>query len=99
MQKEHPTLRRDGDNLITTVEIPLKDALTGWSQTVKTIDGKQLRVSGGGPTAPGHEIPYPEQGMPLPKRPSSRGDFIVQIKVKFPTSLTANQKTQLKTIL
>ncbi|KAL1957663.1 hypothetical protein VTO42DRAFT_5640 [Malbranchea cinnamomea] len=97
-EKEHPTLKRDGDDLITTIDISLKEALTGWSQTVKTIDGKQLRVSGGGPTAPGHEERFPSLGMPT-KRPGGRGDFIVRVNVKFPTTLTASQKAQLKEIL
>ncbi|KAI1928293.1 Molecular chaperone (DnaJ super) [Ophidiomyces ophidiicola] len=98
-EKEHPWLKRVGDDLVTTVEIDLKEALTGWSQTVTTIDGKQLRVSGSGPTQPGYEEVFPQQGMPKPKAPGQRGDFIVQIKVKFPSSLTSAQKSKLKEIL
>ncbi|EEP79530.1 conserved hypothetical protein [Uncinocarpus reesii 1704] len=98
-EKEHPWLKRSGDDLVTTVEISLKDALTGWSQTVNTIDGKQLRVSGSGPTQPGYEEVFPQQGMPKPKEPGQRGNFIVQVKVKFPTSLTPAQKTKLREIL
>jgi DnaJ family protein B protein 4 len=72
--------------------------LTGWSQNVKTIDGRLLRVSGAGPTAPGFEERFPGQGMPNSKR-GTRGDFIVRVNVKFPTSLTPAQKAQLKEIL
>lgn len=82
-----------------TLELDLKEALTGWSRKVSTIDGKQLTVSGGGPTRPGFEERFPSLGMPNPKKPSERGDFIVEIKVKFPTSLTAAQKQKLKEIL
>lgn len=99
MQKEHPTLKREGDDIVTTVDISLKESLTGWNRTVKTIDGKQLPVSGGGPTAPGYVERFPGLGMPLTKRPGVRGDFIVKINVKFPTSLTANQKAQLRELL
>ncbi|WEW56621.1 Molecular chaperone (DnaJ super) [Emydomyces testavorans] len=98
-EKEHSWLKRVGDDLITTIEISLKEALTGWSHTVNTIDGKQLRVSGAGPTQPGYEEIFPHQGMPKPKEPGQRGNFIVQVKVKFPTSLTSSQKAKLKEIL
>jgi DnaJ homolog subfamily B member 4 len=95
-EKPHPTLTRDGDNIRTTVELTLKEALTGWKKTVTTIDGRQLPVSGGGPTPPGFEERFPNLGMPLSKKPTERGDFIVQVKVHFPKYLTPAQKAKLK---
>ena len=97
-EKEHPTLRRDGDDIKTTVELTLKEALTGWTKTVTTIEGRQLPVGGGGPTQPGHQERFPNLGMPT-KKPGERGDFVVEVKVKFPSSLTQVQKTRLKEIL
>ncbi len=98
-EKPHPTLTRDGDNLITTVELDLKEALTGWKRTVTTIDGKQLNVSGSGPTQPGYEDRFPGLGMPISKKPGERGEFLVRVKVNFPRSLTAAQKTKVKEAL
>lgn len=98
-EKPHPLFTRDGDDIKHTVEISLKEALTGWSRTVQTIDGKQLSVSSAGPTNPDWVERFPNQGMPKSKTPTSRGDFIVGVKIKFPTSLTAQQKQQLKEIL
>ncbi|OAX78178.1 hypothetical protein ACJ72_07516, partial [Emergomyces africanus] len=98
-EKPHPTFKREGDDLITTIEIPLKEALTGWNRTVTTIDGKQLRVSGAGPTQPGFEEKFPSLGMPKSKFPGQRGDMIVKVQVKFPATLTAAQKSKLKEIL
>ncbi|KXT01881.1 hypothetical protein AC578_2154 [Pseudocercospora eumusae] len=98
-EKAHPLYTRDGDDIKHTIEISLKEALTGWSKTITTIDGKQLNVSHGGPTSPEWTTRYPDQGMPKSKTPSVRGDFIVGVKIKFPTSLTAEQKKQLKEIL
>jgi DnaJ family protein B protein 4 len=37
--------------------------------------------------------------MPKSKKPDERGDFIVGVKIVFPTSLTPAQKNQLKEIL
>ncbi|KAK5551615.1 Molecular chaperone (DnaJ superfamily) [Exophiala xenobiotica] len=98
-EKPHATLSRDGDDLKTIIELDLKEALTGWKRTVTTIDGKQLNVSGAGPTQPGYEERFPGLGMPLSKKPGERGDFVVQVKVNFPTSLTAAQKGKIKEAL
>jgi DnaJ family protein B protein 4 len=98
-EKPHPTLTRDGDNLKTTIELDLKEALTGWQRTVTTIDGKQLKVSGAGPTQPGYQEKFPGLGMPNSKKPSERGDFIVEVKVNFPKSLTPAQKAKIKEAL
>ncbi|KAK3169391.1 hypothetical protein OEA41_008774 [Lepraria neglecta] len=98
-EKPHPVFTREGDNLKAVVELDLKEALTGWKRTVTTIDGRQQSVSRGGPTGPGFQETFPHQGMPKSKKPSERGDMIVEVKVKFPTSLTPDQKTQLKAVL
>ncbi|KAI6250724.1 DnaJ subfamily B member 4 [Erysiphe necator] len=98
-EKEHPRFVRDGDDVLHTVELDLKEALTGWSRIVTTIDGKQIKIEKTGPTQPGSKDEYPGQGMPLSKKPDSRGKFIVTYQVKFPTSLTLEQKRKLKEIL
>lgn len=98
-EKPHPTLRRQDNDLIMKLDIDLKDALTGWSKTVTTIDGRQLPVRGGGPTAPGYQERFPGLGMPISKKPGEKGDFIVEVNVVFPKSLTAAQKTKIKEAL
>jgi DnaJ family protein B protein 4 len=37
--------------------------------------------------------------MPKSKKPNERGDFVIGVRIKFPKSLTAQQKDQLKQIL
>lgn len=98
-EKDHPVFKRVGDDLRRTLEISLKDALTGWKKTIETIDGKQISVSGAVPTQPGAEIRYPDQGMPKSKKVGERGDMIVEIKVRFPSSLTLEQRGKLAQIL
>lgn len=98
-EKPHATYRRDNDDLRHDVEIDLKEALTGWSRTVKTIDGKQLSVGASGPTQPTWTERYPGLGMPKSKKPDSRGDFVVGVKITFPRSLSVDQKRQIKEIL
>lgn len=98
-EKPHTSLKREGDNLKATIELDLKEALTGWERRVTTIDGKQLPVRGAGPTEPGSIQTFPGQGMPISKKPGQRGDFIVEIKVKFPKVLTTAQKQKIKEAL
>lgn len=98
-EKAHPLYVRDGDNIIQTIELDLKEALTGWKRTVNTIDGKQLNIGREGPTQPGSSDTYPNLGMPISKKPGSRGNFIVKYNVKFPLTLTSTQKQKLKEIL
>ncbi|KAK5166040.1 Molecular chaperone (DnaJ superfamily) [Saxophila tyrrhenica] len=98
-EKAHPLFIRDGDDIKHTVEIDLKEALTGWKRTVQTIDGKQVNVSSGGPTQSTFIERFPGLGMPKSKTPSVRGDFLVGVKIKMPTSLTADQKKKLAEIL
>lgn len=98
-QKSHPLYSRDGDDIIQTVDLDLKEALTGWKRTVTTIDGKQIGLEKSGPTQPGSTDSYPNLGMPISKKPGQRGNFVVKYNVKFPTTLTAQQKEKLKEIL
>ena len=98
-EKQHPLFTRDGDDLHFTVELELKEALTGWKRTVATIDGKQLNLDKAGPTQPGSKDKYPNLGLPNSRKPETRGDFIIDYVVKFPTSLTAEQRRKLKEIL
>jgi DnaJ family protein B protein 4 len=98
-EKPHPLYTRDGNDIHHIVDLDLKEALTGWKRTVTTIDGKNLNIEKAGPTQPGSTDTYPSLGMPISKQPGQRGNFIVKYNVKFPTSLTAAQKQQLKEIL
>ncbi|KAI9672212.1 MAG: hypothetical protein M1831_002026 [Alyxoria varia] len=99
-EKEHAQYRRDGDDLRHDVEISLKEALTGWQRVARTIDGKNVSLAGSGPTAPTWTERYPGLGMPKPKsKNGDRGDFVVGVNIKFPTTLTTDQKQTIKNTL
>ncbi|KAG9068845.1 hypothetical protein KI688_011131 [Linnemannia hyalina] len=101
-EKPHPVFTRKGDDLVMTLELTLLEALTGgFSKVVKTLDGRSLPVSASSSkiTQPGQEERFPGEGMPISKKPGQKGDLIVKFDVKFPTTLTAAQKAELKKIL
>ncbi|KAG0349445.1 hypothetical protein BG005_010967 [Podila minutissima] len=100
-EKPHPLFTRRGDDLVLELELSLVEALTGFSKTVKTLDGRTLPVSASSSRIiqPGQEERYPGEGMPISKKPGQKGDLIVKFVVKFPTTLTSSQKEGLKKIL
>ncbi|KXX80909.1 Protein psi1 [Madurella mycetomatis] len=98
-EKPHPLFIREGDDLIHTVDLELKEALTGWKRTITTIDGRNLNIDKAGPTQPGSSDSYPGLGMPISKKPGQRGNFVVKYNVRFPMTLSPTQKQKLREIL
>ncbi|KAK3373854.1 DnaJ domain-containing protein [Lasiosphaeria ovina] len=98
-EKAHPLYVRQGDDVVFTIDLDLKEALTGWKRTVTTLGGKTLSIEKAGPTQPGSSDSYPSLGMPVSKSPGKHGNFVVKYNVKFPTTLTHAQKQKLREIL
>lgn len=81
--------QRKGDNLHMWVEISLREALLGFEQTFKHLDGHEVKVSKDGSkvTQPGETQRIKGEGMPKYGTPSDFGDLIVTYKVKNPEKL------------
>lgn len=96
-EKPHPVFKREGDNLLATVHVPLADALCGYRLDFKGIDGKRVqqllpRVT------PGMEKIISDEGMP--KKGGGRGALKLRFEVDFPTTvLTDKQKEDLRKII
>jgi len=89
---------RDGDQLYKTMEIPLVDALTGFSIELTHLDGHKFTVKVDGVTECDHVMRVPGKGMP---RRSGRGfgDLYLTFEVDFPDTLTDKQKFDIRKIL
>ncbi|KAG7377394.1 hypothetical protein PHYBOEH_000887 [Phytophthora boehmeriae] len=99
-QKPHDKFRREGDNLVYRFKLSLKDALLGdGTLTIRTLDGRSLPVRLDGVVAPGSKKVIAGEGMPLQKRPTQRGNLIVEFDVAFPTSLSEAQKKAIRQAL
>ena len=103
-EKPHSRFTRDGSDLITTVPIPLVDALTGTGgkRTVETLSGSKLSVDvPSGIVKPGMETKVANQGMPIRKdgMTKSKGSLIVKWDVIFPDRLTDSQKQGIRKVL
>mmetsp|Transcript_32616 Transcript_32616/g.82248 ORF Transcript_32616/g.82248 Transcript_32616/m.82248 type:complete len:365 (+) Transcript_32616:155-1249(+) len=97
--KSHPVFTRKGNDLHMTMEISLKEALTGFTRTVKQLDGREITVEEKGITGPYSTKVVLGEGMPVHGVPSESGKLKIQMKVKFPKSLTPDQVEQLRTLL
>ncbi|KAG2493629.1 hypothetical protein HYH03_008146 [Edaphochlamys debaryana] len=98
----HPAFTRQGNDLCTSVKLPLVTALTGGSVAVPTLDGRRVQLSvGEGVVTPGTERVLPNEGMPISKGPDAgkKGCLRVKFNVAFPTSLTQEQKDKIRAAL
>lgn len=94
----HAEYHRDGDHLYLTREIPLVDALTGFSLELSHVDGHEFTVDVKDVTECDHVLRVPGKGMP---RRSGRGfgDLYITFEVDFPDTLTDSQKESIRKIL
>jgi len=97
--KPHRHFTRDGSDLKYKCKISLKEALTGTSAQIPTLDGRRLPVSIRDVITPTTVRRIPGEGLPLPKSPSRKGDLIVDFDIQFPTSLTSQQKQAISGVL
>ncbi len=92
--QEHDFFKRDNQTIYCNFPIPMVQAALGCTVDVPTIHGKQkLTIPAGSQS--GERFTLRREGVPS-LRTGSRGDMIVQLQVKTPTKLCAEQKKVLK---
>ncbi|KAL3801210.1 hypothetical protein HJC23_012610 [Cyclotella cryptica] len=98
VQMGHEYYHRDGDHLYVTMEIPLVDALTGFSHEFTHLDGHKFKIDVNDVTECDHVMRVSGKGMP---RRGGRGfgDLYVTFDVDFPDTLTDAQKKEIRKIL
>ena len=85
---------REGNDLITVVDVPAPQAALGTTVTVPTLDGdEEIEIEPG--TQPGELITLKGRGMPALRRGRS-GDQIVVVNVVVPRNLSADQRDLLE---
>ncbi|GKT28058.1 Chaperone protein dnaJ [Aduncisulcus paluster] len=95
-QRPHARFERIGNDLVTRLKIRLLDSLTGFTGTVKTLDGRILHIAINTVVNPKFEKRIVGEGMPISKMPGSRGDLIIRFDIVFPQHLTEEQKVLLR---
>jgi molecular chaperone DnaJ len=88
---EHPVLKRDGTELYEELTLTMTQAALGAEVPILTPEGEEmLEVKPG--TQPGTEIRRRGKGVPHLRRPGSRGDLHVIVRVQVPTRLSDRQR-------
>lgn len=88
-EKAHTLFKRNGNDLITKMDISLTEALTGLKKTIKTLDDRTLVIQ----TVKGEVIKTGDlkqvysEGMPTYRNPFEKGRLIIQFSVVFPPHL------------
>jgi curved DNA-binding protein len=87
----HPRFERRGDDLHTTVEVPVAIAALGGEVPVETLTGPvQLRVPP--ETQNGRRIRLRGKGLPAVSDPDRRGDLYATVSLRLPTGLSAEER-------
>ncbi|WP_372791026.1 molecular chaperone DnaJ [Paraconexibacter sp.] len=87
----HERFLRDGDDLVTVLDVPAPLAALGTSMDVDAIDGPATFSIPAG-TQPGEVITVRGRGMPVLRRPGRQGDLRAMVNVVVPRRLTKDQK-------
>ncbi|KAI8870735.1 DnaJ-domain-containing protein [Ramicandelaber brevisporus] len=108
-EKPHDKFKRDGDDLHHTLHLTLAEALLGgWEKTIPTIDGKGLKVSDkilfGASAADtivqqGMSKIIANHGMPITKKPGTKGNLVIDFAVDMPAKLTPAKRELLRQAL
>jgi len=89
--QEHPTFKRDGDDLLVEMPVDLYTAVLGGEVEVPTLSGKvRLKVPPG--TQSGQKFRLAGRGMPRLGNSREHGDLYVRILVQVPRSLTPEEQ-------
>jgi molecular chaperone DnaJ len=85
-----PNFERDGDDIRSTLSMPLIDAVLGAEKDVETVHGKTtVHIPAG--TQPGQILRLKGKGMPIVNS-GKHGDHYLTIDVAVPTKLTREQR-------
>ncbi|CAM6083645.1 unnamed protein product [Calypogeia fissa] len=98
-EQPHAIFKRDGNDLTMTHKLPLGDALAGCTVQVTSLDGRILDIPIMHVVYPGFQMFVENEGMPILKEPGKRGNLRIGFEIEFPSSLSSDQKSDLKEVL
>ncbi len=87
----HSKFKRDGDNLHTSVNLPLYTAVLGGELTMDTLGGK-LKLKVPPETQNNTKVKLKGKGFPVYKKEGHYGDLYVTYHIQIPTHLTEKEK-------
>ncbi|XP_010911134.1 uncharacterized protein [Elaeis guineensis] len=99
-ERKHPIFKRVGNDLVLKVEVPLVNALTGWTFSFPLLSGEKMSCSFHDEIIyPGYEKVIKGQGMPLVHEKGIRGDLRIKFHIIFPMKLSNEQRSSIGELL
>ena len=93
-ETEHPTLKRDGNNLLYNLFISVPEVILGTSAEINTLDGKaKIKIDAG--TQSGKVLRLRGKGLPNING-YEKGDLLVNVNVWTPQTLNKEEKQLLE---
>ncbi len=89
--RPHPVFERKGDDLHTTIAVPVTIAVLGGEAQVPTINGS-VRLKIPETTQSGQVFRLKGHGMPVVGKPDTRGDLYATVDVQLPRALSPEQR-------
>jgi molecular chaperone DnaJ len=93
---EHDRFMRQGDELVTVVDVAAPRAALGTTVSVDGIDGDEIEVEIPAGTQPGDSLNVRGAGMPSLQRRGRNGDMVVVVNVQIPRRLDKEQRELLE---
>jgi len=97
-QKPHPRFTRRGADLVYTAKLSLVQSLTGATIDVETLDGRIVPIGINEVASPTSQKVVEGEGLPNPKT-GKKGNLLIEFDIRFPSSLSTEQKNAIKKIL
>ncbi len=85
----HPIFKRDGNDLLMTLNLKLSDALLGTKHKIETLDG-EIEVTI--PEGVGINEILRVRGKGVPTSKSKRGDLLIKLNIKLPNKLSRKER-------
>src|SRR3954453_18813721 len=94
--REHDRFLRDGDDLVTVVDVPAPLAALGTTVSVDGLDGEPIELEIPAGTQPGETLTVRGEGMPGLQRRGRTGDLRAIVNVQIPRRLDREQRELLE---
>ena len=88
----HSNFKRDGNNLLLTIDLDFYLAILGGELMIDTFDGKKVKLKINAETQNGSKVKLKGKGFPIYKRENEFGDLLVTFNIKIPTNLSIVEK-------
>lgn len=94
--RPHKIFKRQENDLLCQMPIPMTTAILGGAVEVPTIEGEPYTLDVPAGVQSGHVVRVKDKGMAVLNNPVKRGELLVELAIETPINLTARQQELMK---